>query len=227
MFKNIILFICLFASNIAIGQKRPLLIGVKAGYLHSNFNLSNLPSSDFSKPKSDDAIYAGITADIPLSRKISIMPEVLYTLVPGIQSYYNGVGPMHDEFSHVLIPLLFKYKLGHWGIYLGPQANILATAKGFYYSSTLYYDPLTNSYYHYALSGNIKDSSYSKFSLSGIVGIEYTFKYRFGFEVRYEKGLGDYRASNAASVLTKPGSIQHSAIQAGLYFRFGKKPKSS
>lgn len=212
-----LLFLFLFSTPFfskAQSQKTklPVRLAIRGGVFLSNFSVSDLPSS-FDKPKGDAAVYGGLQVDIPLSQKISIAPEILFA-VSGISAYSenNPQGLFDDELNHLFVPLLFKYKAGNFGLFAGPQADILLKAKG-----------ATGPNFY---NGDITDSSYRKSSFSGLVGIEYVFKYRFGIDARYQFSLSDMRSDKGNTVFTSYGDIKMSAFQIGLFYRFGKKTKS-
>lgn len=189
-------------------SKQRVRLAIRGGVFLSNQSISNLPSG-FEKPKGDAAIYGGLQIDIPISKKISIVPEVLYA-ISGVSAYSDGnpQGLFDDELNHLLIPLQFKFKANKFGLFAGPQADILIKAKG----------NTGPSYYN----GDITDSSYKKFGMSGVLGLEYVFKYRFGIDARYQFSLTDARADNGKSIFTSYGDIKRSAFQIGLFYRFGK-----
>jgi opacity protein-like surface antigen len=192
-------------------SKPPVRIAFRGGVFLSNFSIKDLPSS-FEKPKGNAAVYGGLQVDIPLSQKISLAPEVLFA-ISGVSAYSesNPQGLFDDQLSHVFVPILFKYKAGNFGLYAGPQADFLLKAKG----------ATGPSFYN----DDITDSSYRKSSLSGVLGVEYIFKHRFGIDARYQFSLGNMRSDEGSTVFTSYGDIKMNAFQIGLFYRFGKKSK--
>lgn len=203
--------------------KLPVRLAVKAGLFGSRFKFNNLTEGR-KNPEGDDMYYAGIQADIPLNKKLSVAPEVLYAK-SSLNTYIGGL--YHDYFSHVFVPVLFKYKIGKVSVMAGPQAEFLLTAKGRYFEKAPEDDPDYNYYFKY---GNIKGISYSDFTISGVVGAEWVFKYRFGIDARYKFGItnfrSDYRNPDLEPLIAPLSEdIKFNGFQAGLFFRFGKKPK--
>lgn len=213
------LFFIIAMSNLTLAQdkkenqKQPVRIALRTGVYLSRFKFNDLPA-EYRKPDGDDAVYAGVQVDIPLSIRLSITPEALYA-ISSVSSYIDGFGLYNDDLSHILIPVLLKYKLGKVSLSAGPQAEILLSAKG--------YD--VNTATNNIERRDIKNDSYRKFGVSGVLGAEWVFKYRFGIDARYQFGLTDFRASNGATLMTEYGTIKANAFQAGLFFRFGKKPR--
>jgi|GEM_PF-2480938 len=193
-------------------------LAIRGGVFLSSFKINDLPGS-FEKPKGDAAVYGGLQLDIPVSQKISIVPEILFA-VSGVSalSSNNPQGLFDDELSHLFLPVLFKYKVGNFGVFAGPQPELLLKAKG--NTGLLKAKGNTGPSYY---NGDITDSSYRKFGFSGVLGAEYVFKRRFGVDTRYQFSLSDLKADNAKSVLTSYGKISMSAFQIGLFYRLGKR----
>jgi hypothetical protein len=194
--------------NIVTAQKNSVRFGLRGGFYFSRFQFDQTTSNG--KPDGDDYLYGGIQVDIPLSKNLSLVTEGLYAL--SSVSLYDG-NLYHDYMNHLLIPVMLKYNVGKFGLFAGPQAELLLKAEGDYIENFT------------IKHGDVKNSSYNKFGLSGVAGFEFVFKYRFGIDARYQHFFGDYRASNASTVLaTEYGKIQMHGFQTGLFYRFGKKP---
>lgn len=203
-------------------NKRPVRIALRAGLYFSRPEFSNM-STGVQKPTGDDAFYAGVQVDIPLSRRLSIAPEVLYAM----SSYQTSLPPLYvDDLSHLLVPLLFRYKLGKVSLLAGPQAEVLLNATGRYLERAPDSDP---DYSFYDKIGDINGVGYSNFSMSGVVGIEWIFKHRFGLDARYQFGLTNTKGKPTKDIIPVMSglsdNIKVNAFQVGLIFRFGKRPK--
>jgi hypothetical protein len=215
--------VLLIAQDSAKKTKPPVRLAIKAGLFGARFQFNNLPDGR-KNPEGDDMYYAGIQADIPLNKKLSVASEVLYAR-SSLNTYIGGL--YSDYFSHVFVPVLFKYRIGKVSVMAGPQAEFLLTAKGRYFEKAPEDDPDYNYYFKY---GNIKGISYSDFTVSGVVGAEWIFKYRLGIDVRYKFGItnfrSDYRNPDLEPLIAPLSEdIKFNGFQAGLLFRFGKKPK--
>ena len=210
----VIQLIFLLISTLAVAQNnenKHVRFGLRAGVYFSRFTFKDLPP-EYSKPKGDDAFYAGVQVDIPLSTKLSLTTEALYALSSS-QSYDDLTRNLYqDELSHILVPAMLKYKFGKVGLLAGVQGEFLLSANGSYIED------------NYIRNGDIKDRSYKGFGMSGVLGAEWVFKYRFGIDARYQFGLTDIRASNGSTLMTDYGTIKANAFQAGIFYRFGKKP---
>jgi hypothetical protein len=187
-------------------------IALRAGVFSSHFKVQSSYDASFT---GDDAFYAGIQVQIPIAPKLYISPEFLYAIssVTIHDNQLTGSIVASDYLSHVLIPVQLKYQAGNLGLYAGVQTELLVNAS----------NAVTGIY----KDKNVTDSSYKKVSFSAIAGAEFVFKYRFGIDVRYHHSLSNMRASNGSTFFTDNGSIKLNGLQAGIFFRFGRKPKKN
>lgn len=194
------IFILTIADYAFPQQKRKLAVAPRAGLNFTSFKINGLPE-DFTNLKGDDNIYAGLQLGIPIGKKLSLLVEGTYAL-SAVSAYDTRFGQLYtDELSHIFVPLLLKFSTGQFGFYAGPQMQFLTSAKG--------------------QIQDIKAFSYNEFGISGLVGIEFMFRFGLGIEARYQYGLTDNRAENGQTFLTEYGKIQMNAFQTGLFFRIG------
>jgi opacity protein-like surface antigen len=119
MMKNrvfILLASCVFAWNV---QGQELHLGVKAGANFSNLKLS----SDFGglSPDGATSFFVGGLADIGLSDKLHVQPELLYSIE----------GAKDSDISYLNVPVMLKYYLiAGLNLQAGPQIGILVDAEG-------------------------------------------------------------------------------------------------
>ncbi len=224
MNKTIICLILLVTAVNVYGQKERTRIALRAGVHVPLIDYVNLPA-DFSKPDVQASVYGGFQVNLPVGEKLSIAPEAVLCFYEA-QSYSTSLRSIqHDGILQALVPVLFRYRLGKVSVFAGPQAQFLLSAKGSWLKET----PDDPDYSHYLEQGaNITSKSYSVFGISGVIGAEWVFKYRFGIDARYQLGFSDFRGKNPEGVLTKSSEkIRADAFQAGLFFRFGKKPRKA
>ena len=206
----------------AFSQKTAVHVGIKTGLSFSNFNVSDL-SGDLSRVSNGNGFYVGSQVEVRLNKKFSIQPEILYTMDEAVDYVVNAFGTEEvwttENLRHLRIPVLAKLHIGHLGLYAGPQLSFLLSSR------FDQHDFVNDA----RIKVNATDSSFSKTSFSGVVGLEYTFMYRFGIEARYQFGLSNIRASNGTSPMTylDNQNIKLSGFQTGLYYRFGKRYKRS
>jgi len=215
--KQLIAFIALFSAIVCsinlYAQKPTVGYGFKIGINQPLFK-ANIPVY-MDHLQNDNWFYAGVTADVRFSQKFSFQPEIFWARSPVILYINNPYAISHEQIDQILLPLLAKYHLGKISFYAGPQISFQAktTVPG--------YDPVQGVKKDY----DYTDSSYKKIGFSGVIGIEWVFKYRFGIDARYIVGFSNLRASNGATDLTYPNNqnVKIGGVQAGLFFRFGKK----
>jgi hypothetical protein len=211
-FFYVLLSICSFIHK-ANAQSR-VRVGIKAGANLPHFNVSKV-TSPLQNYYDDNYFYAGGQLDIRLGKHFSLQPELFYVGHP-VQEVVITAGPF-ERLHQISFPILAKLRLGKVALYAGPQVDFLLKAEQHFYNATE----------RRQVSINTTDSSFKKIALSAAGGIEWTFRYKFGIDVRYVFGMSNRAADNGASLLTFPANqrITINSIQAGVYFRFGKKPK--
>jgi hypothetical protein len=200
----------LILGCVSHAQKEHILVGLRGGFYFSRFEIKPKPVNKFD---GEDAVYGGVQVQIPLVKRLFVMPEILYAL-SSITYHDANYGTVvgSDDIAKVLIPVQLKYQIGHLGLYLGGQAEVLASAK-------------YHSFGYGGSSINVIDSSYKKLNFSFITGFEYAFKYRFGIDARYHRSFGNIQASNGSTPTTSyNGTVKVNAFEVGLFCRFGRKP---
>lgn len=204
------ILLCYFftCSTVIFAQENKLKFGLKAGFNFSVFNYSKLPNG-LNKTSPDNGVYAGGQFVIRLINKIYLQPEAFY-IDSRVQDYdKSGSFYAKEEIKHISTPLLVKVKLGHFGIYAGPQVSFRLSA---------YLNNIANN------KTDVTNNSYTKTNFSGIIGVEYTFRRRFGIDFRYQQGFANIRSTTGLTPLTSQDGqdIKLNGIQAGLYYRIGR-----
>jgi hypothetical protein len=194
----------LFSLGRASAQTPATLIGIKTGLNFSTFNAS------VTKPVIDHFaqepwFYAGVQAQLGVGKNFSIQPE-LFWVGNRQQVYLNTPYAIREEdLNQLSLPILAKYHLGKVALYTGPQFDFLLSAKD---------------------NAGQSKNGYKKISFNAVIGAEWVFKYRFGIETRYVFGLSNMATSNGEADVTSQANqnLKINALQAGLFFRIGKKP---
>jgi hypothetical protein len=126
--KNILLFAFLFICFFANAQEK-LGIGIKVG---QNFSSVNSVAVD----RHSASFHGGITAQIGLTEKISLVPEVLLSQTklstnPSIVDVLgNSYNPETYHLDYLLLPLLVQVKpFSNLLLQAGPQYGILIDQK--------------------------------------------------------------------------------------------------
>lgn len=196
--------------------------GAKAG-----FNLATL-TGDVEDMKSLPGYHVGAIADIQLTEKFSIQPELLYSLEGGKSSLYYK-----DEFSlldtkeevklgYLNLPVMAKYNvIDGLSLEMGPQIGYLLHAKS-------HYDVKMN----FGEEINIDESGkedikdfVEKINVGVNFGLGYQLKNNMFFQARYHLGLSninkdfqgeDFEGEPSESV----GKIKNSSFQFSIGYRF-------
>ncbi len=169
MKKSIILLIAFCSALAANAQKDKREEGIKLG-IKGGLNVSNL-MGDFDDLAIRTSINIGLLAEIIISDKFSIQPELLYS---GQGATYTGDDPSLGrlKLDYVLLPVLAKFPIaGDLSLEVGPQLGFLVSSKN-----------KTND-----SNETIEDIKTMDFGLDA--GLEYELKSGVIFQGRYNLGL--------------------------------------
>ena len=178
--KKIILIIAVTVLIIPTAKSQEKIqFGVKGGV-----NFTNMTSNDYLyDEKYKTGLYLGATVEIPLGKKISIQPEILYSS-QGIKgkalvNYPSLVpGPMpvvyaEHKLDYIKIPILAKlYLAKNFSLEIGPSFNFLVNDEFTY-----------NSYTQTDLA--------KKFEFGGVVGLSYKVKSNVVVNANYLNGFSN------------------------------------
>ncbi len=102
-------------------------IGLKGG-----LNFSDLYTSDAQKDRMLVGFHAGVYAQLPITRRISIQPELYYT-TKGAEVTYNNVfvqGVARYHFNYIELPILLSVNLvENFNLQFGPYIAYLVNGK--------------------------------------------------------------------------------------------------
>lgn len=104
-----------------------LNFGFKGGVNFSDFQGSNANL----KTESITSYHAGIFAELGLSERVSIQPEILYTTAGAKVSLSGAIDEFRNKLGYLSVPLLTKVFLipDRLSIDLGPQVSLLLNEK--------------------------------------------------------------------------------------------------
>ncbi|MBB6681049.1 PorT family protein [Aequorivita sp. 609] len=160
--KKLLLITVLSVVSIATASAQGITYGVKAGV-----NLSTFTGDSFTGFDTRVGLHIGGLAEIPLSEKFSVQPEVLYSQKG---SEFFGT---ETHLSYLDVPIMAKYHIVHGlSVELGPVPSFLVNAEQ-------------------TKSGVESDvSDYTKtfdFGIGG--GVSYKLPMGVFFSLRFTKGL--------------------------------------
>lgn len=219
------LCLLLLSANIfTLAANAQIEVGIKGGFnsaeiltstdqgVNVNGNamaIRNFPRTDF---------HAGVLVSIPLVKKFSLQPEVLYSQQGAAGNPTGGYLVSATEkykFNYVNIPVLLQYKLPY-GFYAetGPQVGLLVSAN---IVENIVGASSTSTYH-------VKDQ-YKSTDFSWAFGAGYISPINLGFDIRYNLGLNNINNATNSGTHTAPvqeGTIRNSVLQIGVFFLFGK-----
>jgi hypothetical protein len=188
----------LLISNIKV-KAQEIDYGVKAGLNYSNFETSNTGRFDF---EYKFFYHAGIYAEVSISEKIKIQPELLYSAQgskvfldesdliggtnPGDPVISGSKSELKYSFNYLLLPIMLKYNL-YKGFFVtgGPQLGYLISSKQEFIDNS-------NSYYtNHNFNGDFK-----KITFDFNFGIGYEFNNGINVNLRYSLGLNNINKSD-------------------------------
>lgn len=156
-------------------------------------------------------ITAGLMADAPLSEKLALHPELLFSQ-KGMQFEESGPGGYRStetfRLNYLDLPILLRLKLGGFFAEAGPQPGILLNARFTHTESASTSPPLTYS--------RDNTSATRRFDLGYVLGVGYQLKQRWELGARYNGGLLSISPQSAGS-----NSIRNSVFQFQAGYLFG------
>jgi hypothetical protein len=153
---------------------------------------------------------AGLMADAPLSEKLALHPELLFSQ-KGMQ--FDGSGPggyrSTDAFrlNYLDLPVLLRLKFGGFFAEAGPQPGLLLNARFTHTESASTSPPLTYS--------QDNTSATRRFDLGYVLGIGYQLKQRWELGARYNGGILSVSPQSSGSNSPRNSVFQ---FQAGYLF---------
>ncbi len=173
--------------------------GVKGG-----LNFSTVTGDGFDSPDMRTGFNVGLLAEIPVSGKFSVQPEVLYS-AKGFDAARRDQNNFLDNDQNVVYQLDYIDVPVLANIYLTDGLSVQA-GPSFNFKVNEQYD-----YQPYEDGGNINFDQAQDFELGGAAGLQYKFNNGLFLQGRYNYGFTDiYENSNT----------HNSVIQAGIGYLF-------
>jgi hypothetical protein len=177
--------------------------GVKAGA-----SFTNLVGKDVSDAKYLFGFHAGFVANIDLSERVSIQPELLYS-TKGFKQEIAGVKAT-QSLHYVDLPILVKAKFNQVFVEAGPQAGVLLRAKSKFEG------------------GGMEESTSNKEEFDDVdfgyaVGVGYQLASGPMIGLRYNGGLSNVGASEVVNGVSSQPKARNNAFQLYVGYMFGGK----
>lgn len=205
--KKMFLSAAMLAGSLFFAQTYSF--GVKTG-----LNLSSISDDGKADNKMKTGFNGGIFANVALTDKFSIQPEVLYNTM-GAKSTLNldadkEPSDYKTKLGYLYIPIMFQYNIApHLYIEAGPEFSFLMNASSEYTSGTKY-----NNF-------NLGTNDFKTFNFGMGVGVGYWIIPRLAVNARYSTSF-----TNAADDTTTRGAYfgngKNSAFQIGLTVKIFK-----
>ncbi len=203
--KKLVLAAAIAVSSLTFAQQ----FGIKGG-----MNVSSLSKdSSSSDQKSKIGFNAGVFADVPLSDKFTLQPELLYTQYGAKANlYYNNYEQRYSSSVHldyIALPVMFQYNATpKFYLEAGPEFGLNVRAK----------NKIKNEITGQTLAEVNNYSDIKKFNLGIGLGAGYYFTPNVGITARYVAGLTDIAKDRPSG----SSSTKNNVFQVGLAYKFGK-----
>ena len=200
--RTFLLAIAAIAFSAVSTHAQTTSFGLKAGMTAVNMKMS---SSGFTiSLKTKIGFYAGAFAEVGVSEKFAIQPELFYSSMgskmkgnDSVQSYSAT-----ENLGYINLPVLLKYKADGFSVFAGPQVGYLLSAKS--------KDSESNSI-------DDKDE-YKPIEIAGVIGAGYTLTNGFGIDARYQFGLSNLIKDAQGTDAT----AKNSAFMVGVHYFFNR-----
>lgn len=195
--KRLILVIAIsFFGVSTLSAQEYVMFGAKGGV-----NFSNFAGDGFASFEEDSnartAFHLGLVAEVPLSERFSLQPEVLYSAQGFDIVQIDDNQDVEFRLDYITVPVLAKfYVTDGLSLVAGPQFGFLAESEIKSESS----------------ERELDSENFNNFDMAVGLGAEYKFN-KFFLYGRYNAGLTDvYENENVEA--------KNSVIQAGIGFMF-------
>ena len=207
----------LFLTTLQAQQDERSYFGLKGGVNLSNIRSSNhFTDGDLLNTKT--GLVGGLFFHIPITKAISIQPELLYSQMGTKYDSLTSVTlntPGEVDLNYISLPVLFRVSPLKWlGVYVGPQLD-------YYAGGTIKYDDSEREDNSLKTgTGNILTN------MSVTAGLEVRLFGSLGIYGRYVYGLSDITTGEIEDAFTQGSDLYNDAIQVGLSIGFPGKQRA-
>ncbi|CAM4299407.1 porin family protein [Gillisia limnaea] len=186
-----------------------VVFGAKGGVNFSTF--SGDGQNAFNDPDGRTSFNLGLLAEIPVSDRFSVQPEVLYSGQGYDISERSNGNDIEYQLDYINIPVLAKfYVTDGFALEAGPQV-------GFLVNSEIDYNPSSTNDNN---SISLSEDQFNTVDFSVALGASYKFQGGFFVNGRYNIGLTDIYDDSFANNIFSGADAKHSVVQAGIGFMF-------
>ncbi|MFD1096193.1 porin family protein [Salegentibacter chungangensis] len=196
----LVLAVAIFGFSMSASAQEYWNFGIKGGV-----NFSNMTSDGFEDNNSRTGFNVGLLAEIPVSDRFSVQPEVLYS-TQGTEATRVFAGERYNgeyQVDYVQVPLIAKiYLIDGLALEAGPSFNFAVNEE---------YD-----FENGGLDLETEPEMASTFEFGGALGASYKFNNGFFLSGRYTQGFTDaFDSDNWDDDAVKNNGIQ---LGVGLIF---------
>ncbi len=124
MKKSVLVIALMIMSTTFISAQEYVYFGVKGGVNFSSFTGDGY--DDFVDPEERTSFHLGLLAEIPVSDRFSIQPEVLYSAQGYDIASRDNANDVEYQLDYINVPVLAKFYLfNRFSIEAGPQIGFL------------------------------------------------------------------------------------------------------
>lgn len=208
MKKSILLVAIALFGFTAVSAQEYVMFGAKGGVNFSTFSGDGVNA--FNDAKGRTSFHLGLVAEIPLSERFSIQPEVLYSGQGYDIASRDNANDIEYQLDYINVPVIAKvYVFEGFALEAGPQV-------GFLVKSEVDYDPSGVD------EGNVSldEDQFNTIDFSVALGASYNFRGGFFVNGRYNIGLTDIYDDSFTNNIFSGADAKHSVINLGVGFMF-------
>lgn len=210
-------------SQKASSSSEGIRFGVKAG-----MNASTVTKAQDFDNKMKIGFNVGGFANIPISEKFSVQPEILYSGLGVKQEFYasnsDGAGYSYSAkgtsttfLNYITIPVMLQYNLiPNLYVEAGPEFGFLLGGKGSGETTLTTTDNGITTVDVNNYSNKIPKDLYNKLNIGIGLGVGYYFTENIGVTARYVAGITDVHKDKPSGFK----AIHNNVFQVGLAYKF-------
>lgn len=193
------LFIWILSIWVSTSLLAQVSVGVKVGGALSNHAREwlGMGSSEFIKP----TFLGGLFVSVPLTDKLSLQPEVLYSRKGNQISSSNSRFIRRFNAHYINVPIMLQYQvLNRLTVELGPEISYLLSTGISYGLFTEFVSLSDNPSFH-----ELQLASYRDLDVALNLGLGYQLWNRWSVNLRYNLGVLDISDDFTIPVVRQPG----------------------
>lgn len=173
MKKSILVLAMMVFTTSIVSAQEMVRFGAKGGV-----NFTNMTSDGFDDNNSRTGFHLGLLAEVPVSERFSIQPEVLYATQGTEATILGETVEREYKLDYIQVPVLAKlYLFRGLSLEVGPSFNFLVEEETEYTSNVG--------------EATIENDLGSTFEFGGAVGLSFNFTNQFFASARYTQGFTD------------------------------------